>query len=164
MKKLMPINHATAFTNTMKETRSLSHFVLFCLNSISAPGPRLVCIMRKSVFSSLCGPETHFRYAQGLQWAGTLSGFSIFIQTRTFALKRVEHQKSVNFAKKLEISIVEFQKSSKTFLINTYKEKSRRRTIIGSKVMLHWWSSSIDIRKFDISKVQANSKNTIEHT
>ena len=116
------------------------------------------------VFSSLCRPETHFRYAQGLQWTCTLIGFSFFIQERTFALNRVEHKKSINIAKKFEISIVDFQKSSKTFLITTYKEKSRRRTIIGSKVILHWWSSSIGNRKSDNWKVQANSKNTTGHT
>ena len=120
--------------------------------------------MRKSGFSSLCRPETFFKDAQSPQKACTFIGFSIFIEKRTFSLNRVEHQKSVNIAKKFEISIVDFQKSSKTFLITTYKEKSRRRTIIGSKGILHWRSSSIDIRKSDIWKVQANSKNTLEHT
>ena len=120
--------------------------------------------MRKSGFSSLCRPETHFKDAQSPQRACTIIGFSIFIQKRTFALNRVEHRKSVNIANKFEKSIVDLQKSSKTFSITTYKEKSRRRTIIGSKIMLHWWSSSIDNRKSDIWKVQANSKNTLEHT
>ena len=120
--------------------------------------------MRKSGFSSLCRPEPHFKDAESPQRACTIIGFSISLQKWTFALNRVEHQKSVNIAKKFEISIVDFQKLSKTFLITTYKEKSRRRTIIRSKIMLHWWSSSIEIRKSDIWKVQANSKNTLEHT
>ena len=38
----------------------------------------------------------------------------------------MEHQKSVNIAKKFEKRIIDFQKSSKNFLITTFKKKSRR--------------------------------------
>ena len=82
--------------------------------------------MRKSSFSSLCRPETHFKDAQSPQWACTKIGFSIFIQKRNTAINRVEHQKSVDMAKKIEKRTIDLQKSSKSFLITTYKKKSRR--------------------------------------
>ena len=82
--------------------------------------------MRKPGFSSLCRPETHFKDAQSPQWACGKIGFSIFIQKRKTAINRVEHQKSVNIAKKFEKRIIDFQKSSKNFLITTFKKKSRR--------------------------------------
>ena len=126
--------------------------------------PKTCMHHHKFKISSLCRPKTHFKDTHSPQWASTIIGFSIFIQKRTFALSRVEHQKSVNIANKFEKSIVDFQKSSKTFSITTYKEKSKRRTIQGSKFMLHWWSSSIGKKKSDNWKVQANSKNTPEHT
>ena len=49
-----------------------------------------------------------------------------FHSKRTTAKNRVEHQKSVIIAKKFEKRIIDFQKTSKTFLITTYKKKSRR--------------------------------------
>ena len=82
--------------------------------------------MRKSGFSNLCRPGKHFKDARSPQWACTIIGFSIFIQKRSTAMNRVEHQKSVNMAKKMEKRTIDLQKSSKSFLITTYKKKSRK--------------------------------------
>ena len=81
--------------------------------------------MRKSGFSSLCRPGTHFKDAQSPQWACTKIGFSIFIQKRTTAIYRVEHQKSVRIAKKIWKKNNRFSEVIKKVFDHHLPEKSR---------------------------------------
>ena len=48
------------------------------------------------VFSSLRGPETHFRHAQGRKLAGALTGSINIIQNTIIIVNEVESQKTVN--------------------------------------------------------------------
>ena len=48
------------------------------------------------VFSSLRGPETHFRHAQGHQRAGALTDSINIFQSTIITVFEVEHQKTVN--------------------------------------------------------------------
>ena len=47
-------------------------------------------------FSSRRWPETHFRYAQGHQRAGALTGSVNILQSTTITVYEVEHQKTIN--------------------------------------------------------------------
>ena len=58
----------------------------------------MTCMHLKNfkVFSSLRGPETHFRHAQGHQRAGALTGSINIFQSTNFTVYDVKHQKTVN--------------------------------------------------------------------
>ena len=50
MKKLIPVNYLSLFTNTLKKSRSVSNFLHLRLNIIWAPGPGLLWISKNSSF------------------------------------------------------------------------------------------------------------------
>ena len=125
-KKLIPLNRASTFTNTMKKTTYLFHFFHLCLNNIWAQDPRRVCMTWSSSFSSLCRPEIHFMEEQGPQWAGTIFDSSISIQKTTSAVNRVEHQKTVKIAKNLQKRNNRLSEVIRESLITTYKNKRQK--------------------------------------
>ena len=47
------------------------------------------------VFPTICRPETHFRYAQGHQGAGALTGSINIVQNTNITVYEVESQKTV---------------------------------------------------------------------
>ena len=53
-------------------------------------------LKKVKVFSSLFGPKTHFRHAQGHQRANALTGSINIFQSTIITVYEVEHQKTVN--------------------------------------------------------------------
>ena len=97
-RKLIPINDATIFTNTMKyKSSSVPNLLHSCLNNLWAPSPWFVCIWKKNqVFCSLRRPETQFRHKQYSYRERAIKGSLNTILNTAVAVNGVEHQETVN--------------------------------------------------------------------
>ena len=91
-------------------------------------------VKKFKVFSSLRRPETHFRHAQGHQWADALIGSINIFQSTTITVYELEYQKTVNT--KLGIQTIWFSEVIKEFHHYFKQKEAGRQKEAGCNVAL----------------------------